>query len=90
MKQLPPFFKRGRWTYTLLTRRGSLALLRVDGAQHPSFEVIRVQTCSETRWPDGRVTPARETMPRTSDWGTRGWTYTDLLSAGAALAGRCS
>jgi hypothetical protein len=50
-----------------------------------SFEVVIVQKHPAMTFPNGKHYDARESMPRSEDWGTKGWTYTDLENAQTKL-----
>jgi hypothetical protein len=69
-------FKHDGFSFQLVARQGKAALFAKTKAQHtvPSYEVVIVQTHEATTWPDGRVSPSREAMPSSEDWGKKGWT----------------
>jgi len=79
-------FTRGAYRHVLLDRAGSVCLVeRTSTYRHSHgsvhYEVIVVQVERSTTWPDGRVTPARETYQRPTLWGSAGWTCTTHAAA---------
>lgn len=73
-------FTRGGYRHVLLARAGRVCLVertstRRDNRGSVHYEVIVVQVERAKTWPDGRVTPARETFPKPAVWGSAGWTY---------------
>lgn len=69
-------FNGDAFTFQLVARQGDVALFAKAKPDHavPKFEVVLIQRHDEKQWPDGRRTPARESMPAPSEWGQWGWT----------------
>jgi hypothetical protein len=69
----------GAYHFKLLKRQGQVALFEKSNPDHPTkpiavlYEVVILKTVPEKRWPDGRVTPAHESMPSPEEWGLYGW-----------------
>jgi hypothetical protein len=83
MRELPTAFRSGSFDYfKLLVRDGDIALLRKTkpGLAFESFEVVMIQR-HETFEIKGKLIPAGEHLPRSEQWGIKGWTYSDRLSA---------
>ena len=79
---LPVSFQQGHFAFTLRNRVGNVALLEKRNPNHrrETFEAVIVQIHPpETIC--GSEYPARESMPPSEDWGTAGWTYTELEDA---------
>jgi hypothetical protein len=75
---LPTTFTLDQFNFKLIERHGDLALFEKNKA-YPSkklfktFEVVIVQHLLAHQWPDGRITPKRESLPKNEEWGTHGW-----------------
>lgn len=83
MQTIPDYYKSADMDFHLLERRGNVALFAHFCPKHKwnNFEVHVVQV-EKARFTLGTQFPEREVLARSSQWGTYGWTYTDLLSAG--------
>ena len=83
MTPLPDRFRFDGFDFELVQREGDVALLRKSKPHHrdPSYEVVIVQKHKANKWPNGTSSPDRESMPHIGQWGTTGWTYSDLPSA---------
>ena len=82
MRELPTAFRSASFDFKLLVRDGDIALLRKTkpGLAFESFEVVMIQR-HETFEIKGKLIPAGEHLPRSEQWGIKGWTYSDRLSA---------
>ena len=78
-------FRLDGFDFRLVKRIGDVALFEKSKPHHsrPCFEVVIVQKRRETRFPNGRVTPAHESMPASEQWGTAGWSYSERDEAEA-------
>ena len=76
-------FSYDGFTFRLLQRAGNAALFSKAKESHSrqSFEVVVVQKHPARTFPSGKSYPDREAMPRSEDWGTFGWSYSDLEQA---------
>jgi hypothetical protein len=54
---------------------------RNPSISNPLYEVLILQEMEAHTWPDGNVSPAHEHMPGSWQWGSAGWSYSDLQSA---------
>jgi hypothetical protein len=78
MIRLPVTFQHDTVDFTQIAREGDVALFRKSkqyphGSLFESYEVVIVQKAKEACWPDGRITPAHEHMPKPELWGAAGW-----------------
>ncbi len=48
-------------------------------------ELVIVQKSKDHTWPNGDFVPAHERMPSSEQWGTYGWSYSNLPSALSAF-----
>lgn len=78
-------FRLGGFDYRLLNRVGDVALFEKSKPHHrrPCYDLVIVQKRKEKHWPDGRVTPAREAMPKWEQWGDAGWSFSGFQEAEA-------
>jgi hypothetical protein len=77
------------YTYTQVQRHDNLAIYRQEhkeSAKAVRFEVIRIRVQPEHTWPNGAVSPERETYPSSAAWGRDGFTCFTLPEAEALLA----
>ena len=83
MNTLPSTFTANDFDFTLVKRIGDVAMLSKQKFGHAAthYEVVIVQKHAETKWPDGRISPARESMPSSEQWGTCGWSPCDIKAA---------
>lgn len=85
MKTIPESFTRNGFEHRILERVGNVLL--VERKHHevssPHFEVVRIRIGKPKRLPDGTVLQEREVYPASTEWGTHGWTRSDLESARA-------
>jgi hypothetical protein len=76
-------FTRDRYRHELLERAGDVCLVArtnlVTDSMH--WEVVVLQHRRAETSQSGRTYPAREVYPGAEQWGTAGWTYTDLMTA---------
>ena len=82
MKKLPAVFRSGGFDFKLLARDGDIALFRKTKPRlrFESLEVVIIQR-HETFEIEGKLIPAGEHLPSSEQWGIKGWTYSDRLSA---------
>ena len=82
MEIFPATFRSDGFDFELLKRDGDIALFRKTkpGLGFESFEVVVIQR-HETFEIEGKLIPASEHLPRSEQWGIKGWTYSDRLSA---------
>lgn len=75
-------FRSDGFDFTQIWRVGNIALYSKTkpGWESTFFEVVKIES-----HPDlvicGRLSPAREHMPWSGDWGEKGWSYSDRASA---------
>lgn len=81
MIQIPIHFTAGGYAFRQIDRQGNVACYEKTKPGVTGFEVAIIRRCKARTWPDGRVTPAHESMPSSEQWGRFGWTYTDRESA---------
>lgn len=82
-KTLPLNFRKNGFDFHQIWREGDKAIYKKthDSApDHPSFETIRIKTHDGYVIAGKTVEPA-ECYPSHEEWGTHGWTYTDLDKA---------
>ena len=82
MKILPTTFRSDGFDFALLKRYGDIALLRKTKPRlrFESLEVVVIQR-HNTFEIKGKLIPASEHLPSSGQWGVKGWTYSDRLSA---------
>lgn len=82
MITLETSFSYDGFVLTQVKREGKVALFEKTKATHksPSYEVVVVQV-SKAREVFGRAIAEHEIMPSSEEWGTNGWSYSDLDSA---------
>jgi hypothetical protein len=85
MIPLPSTFHKSGFNFRLIDREGDVALLEKNRPGIPArfFEVVIVQKTGAHTWPDGRTTEPREHMPSSEQWGTHGWSFSDIEQAWA-------
>ncbi len=88
MQPIATEFQDATFTYTQVERQGDIAIF---AQQHkhggaPCYEVVRIRVSPEHTWPNGKVSPERETYPNSKSWGTDGWTCFTLAEAQAKVA----
>jgi hypothetical protein len=83
MTPLQSTFRSDSFDFRQVQRVGDMALFEKCKPTHTnsSFEVVIVQKHPAKTFPNGKYYAARESMPRSEDWGVRGWTYANLESA---------
>jgi hypothetical protein len=98
MQPLATEFEDRTYRYRLVTRTGSYATYMRTGSyaiyrqEHKEsakairFEVIRIRVQPEHTWPNGAVSPERETYPGSAAWGRDGFTCFTLPEAESLLA----
>ena len=61
-----------------LKRDGLVCLYELNKEEwiNKNYEVVILKEVNETRWPNGTVSPPRETMPNSESWGDNGWSLT--------------
>ena len=81
-------FEDRTFRYTQLARQGMIALY--TQTHKPSgvtrYEVVILRVAAAHTWPNGSVSPERETYPGATAWGRYGWTFFVLGDAQAHLA----
>jgi hypothetical protein len=87
MIPLDTTFRFNDFNFRLVKRVGDVALFEKRKPTHTraSFEVVIVQKHPAKTFPNGKYYDARESMPSSESWGTKGWTYSDLENAEAKL-----
>ena len=82
MKEIPTTFRKSGFDFRLLMREGDVALFRKTkrGPKFESFEVVIIQR-HERFTVGGNQIEASEHLPYSEEWGVKGWTYSDRLSA---------
>ena len=76
-------FTKDRYVHALLERDGDVCLVERTNQLTASvhWELVVLQHEPAKRYPSGRVLPAHERYPAPSQWGSAGWTFTDLTEA---------
>ena len=79
---LPTTFRSDGFDFQILNREEKVALLAKEkpGWGFHLYEVVRIQVWP-AEWIKGRFTPEREAMPRSEQWGVRGWSFADMDDA---------
>lgn len=91
MKLLAESFNWDGFHFQLVCRLADVALFAKVAKNHsaPSYEVVFVRKRSSTIFPNGKTTPAHESMPSPEQWGTYGWTPGSWRSALDMFKSRC-
>jgi hypothetical protein len=88
MQTIETEFEDRTFRYTQLARQGMIALY--TQTHKPSgvtrYEVVVLRVAAEHTWPNGSVSPERETYPGATAWGRYGWTFFALGDAQSHLA----
>lgn len=84
MKTIELEFTKAGFAHRVLERKGNILLVQ---RQHhdvstPHWEVVKIRVRPE-RLLGGRLVEGGEAYPAPEEWGTYGWTYSDLESAKA-------
>lgn len=87
-KPLPKQWEKSGFRFTEIRREGMIAIyhkVAVEGTYHPKtvdsgFEVGIIKN-SEAYEMAGNPIPAKENWPSSEQWGTMGWTYSNLYAA---------
>ncbi len=79
------------YVFTVKQRTGDVVLLEKVFKPHIrcdpgsdrglSYEVCVVKRLPQTTFPNGKVTEAHEILPAPSEWGSLGWSYSNLVDA---------
>ena len=87
MIPLATTFSFDGFDFRQVERVGGLALFGKSKPTHTraSFEVVIVQKHPAKTFLSGKHYDARESMPSSESWGTKGWTYTNLENAQTKL-----
>lgn len=81
MNKLNKTYKQDGFSHEVCDRVNDVALVaKYKGNVPRGYEVIKIQQ-HEGFTIAGKVIPAAEHPPRSEDWGTKGWTFTDKESA---------
>jgi hypothetical protein len=86
MRKISKVFKQKGFNFTQIKRIEDFAIYKkipVNGT-HTSYEVIIVSRHNGYELGGQKIEPA-ETYPSSSQWGTKGWTYTTLKDAETAF-----
>ena len=83
MQKLPKHISRWKSRWTQIKQEGNLVLYTQvfgDGKKNDTvyYNVMWIRRRKEQIWPNGKITPARESLPTEAEWGLYGWTYTSL------------
>jgi hypothetical protein len=83
VKEIPPAFRQNGFEFKLLQREGNIGLFRKTKPKlsFESFEVVIIQR-HDTFTIQGKQVGAGEHLPSSEQWGVKGWTYSDRVSAG--------
>lgn len=85
MQTLKTEFDHDQYHFTQVQRAGDVALFAKRKQKHkrtsPFYEVVIIQKHEPTTWPNGDVSPARESMPHKEDFGSFAWAFSDLTRA---------
>ena len=79
IKQLPNQFRKEGFDFKILLREGNVAMLRKTkpGFSFESYEVVRIQSHNGYTIDGVEIEPA-ESIPNSTQWGRKGWTYSDI------------
>lgn len=92
MNILATTFTKLGWTFTQVRREGMVAIYTKRkpnwAPDCQDYEVIIVRNRRE-RLIDGRTIEAHEGYPSDEEWGTYGWSYTNLESAKRRMSELC-
>jgi hypothetical protein len=88
MQALPVMFHDKTFAYTQVEREGDIAIYRQThkAGAVDRYEVVRIRVEKEHVWPNGDISPERETYPGSNAWGRYGWTFFTLDAAQAHAA----
>lgn len=78
---IPKTFKANGFIFTLLSRKGNIAIYKKDKPEYPcGFEVILIKRHDGYEIAGNKVEPS-EVYPSSEQWGSLGFTYTELDKA---------
>jgi hypothetical protein len=82
MKEIPPAFRQNGFEFKLVLREGNIGLFckTKPGLGFESFEVAIIQR-HDTFVIHGKEIEAAEHLPSSQQWGVKGWTYSNRVSA---------
>ena len=82
MKPLPDTFRKDGYNFVQVFREGRVAVFSKSKSGHrwPSFETVIIQE-NKARTIAGVNIPASESLPRSEDWGWKGWSFTTFDEA---------
>jgi hypothetical protein len=88
-------FRRAGFCHELIDQDGSACLVkRTRATSRPNkqlhYEVVLLQWCPAWTLPDGNSIPEGWRYPKSEQWGTYGWTYTELAKAREKYDELCS
>jgi hypothetical protein len=88
MQPLPTTFEDRTFRYQQVERRDNLAIFTQTHktGKVVRYEVVRIRISPAHTWPNGDVSPERETYPGSAAWGHDGFTCFTLREAEALLA----
>lgn len=82
MKPIDDEFTKNGWHHRLLERGGQACIFRRwKDDRFPHFEVVLLTEQKQVEFPPGVVRVAHEAYPSAEQWGSKGWTFTDLGNA---------
>ena len=83
MIPLAPKFRSRGFNWRIVQREGDVAIVEQDkeGWSNPTLNVVIIQKNRERKWPDGRVSPASESLPNWNQWGEQAWTCSGIADA---------
>ena len=82
-------FSYNQHQFFMLARQGDVALFAKRKGGRWFYEVVIIQKHGAHTWPNGKESPARETMPANEQWGTYGWTPYDWAAAWEKFEAKC-
>lgn len=78
---LPKKFAANSFIFTLVKRSGNVAIYQKDKPEYKcGFEVIKINTHNGYEIAGNKIEPS-EVYPSSEQWGTLGFTYTDIKDA---------
>ena len=84
MKKLEKMFVKKGFKYTLVERKGNVAIYKQESAKikdsKPNYEVIQIKSHNGYEIGGSKIAAA-EVYPGSTQWGILGWTHLDLVSA---------
>jgi hypothetical protein len=88
MELVPSQFEDKTWRYQQIERAGDIAiyLQTHKGGGAKRYEVVRIRIAKAHTWPNGDVSPERETYPGATGWGRDGFTFFTEQAARAKAA----